>query len=213
MQPKIAFFLSHFKRPEYLEYALKSLEQYTEKDNIHFYIVEDDNPNTGLRNRIIDFFEAIKDKDYDILIKGDADCIFPPNYIHDMARKLIETGADILSPNVTPSNAAFTQGTDDVNKKGYRPTEVIGGLWCMKASLIKDMFFERVGTIGLTGAVTILKQIAIEKDPVMGWLTDITVDDVGHWAGKHPLHIKTKDHEFYSKTVGRQIGWTVERET
>lgn len=200
--------MSTYKRNEYLELCVKSIQESQEYHNVDFYMVEDDNPNTGLRNRIIDFFEEIKDKDYDILMKMDSDCIVPKNYVDNMVIALSHSDADILSPNVMPSNAAFTYGREDVDKKGYRPAEIVGGLWVMKASLIKDMYFERHPTQGLTGAISILKQIVTEKEPKIGWIPDIIVEDIGHWSGKHQLHIKSKDHELYSKEVGRQIAWS-----
>jgi hypothetical protein len=206
-QPKIAFFMSFYKRPEYTELCMKSIKDSQEYVNTDFYIVEDDNPNVGLRNRIIDFFEVIKDKGYDILIKMDSDCMVPRNYVNDMVKVLTSTDADILSPNVIPSNAAFTYGREDLENKGYRPAEIVGGLWCMKADLIKDMYFERHPTTGLMGAISILKQICVEKEPKIGWVADVTVEDVGHWSGKHQLHIKSKEHETYSKEAGRQIAW------
>lgn len=206
--PKIAFFLSFYKRPEYIDLCLKSIEESQEYENVHFYIVNDNNPNLGLRQRIINFFDEVKGQGYDFLIKMDADCLVPKNYVNDMVSKMLSTQADILSPNVVPSNAAFTHGKDDIDNKGYRPSEIVGGLWCLKASLIEGMYFESHPTNGLTGAISILKQICVEKDPKIGWLPDVIVEDVGHWMGKHPLHIKSKAHEMYSKEVGRQISWS-----
>lgn len=208
LSPKVAFFMSYYKRPEYVVMTLKSLEESQQYENVHFYIVEDNNPNLGLRQRIINFFDEVRGKGYDYLIKMDGDCIVPKNYINDMVSKMKSTDADMLSPNVVPSNAAMNFGKDDLDGKGYRPSEIIGGLWCMKASLIEDMYFESHPTNGLTGAISILKQICVEKEPRIGWLPDIVVEDVGHWGGKHQLHIKSKDHELYSKEVGRQIAWT-----
>lgn len=207
-KPKVAFFMSHYKRPEYVAMTLKSLEESQEYDNVHFYIVEDENPNLGLRQRIINFFDEVRGKGYDYLIKMDGDCIVPKNYINDMVAKMQSTDADMLSPNVMPSNAAMNFGKDDLDGKGYRPSEIIGGLWCMKASLIEDMYFESHPTNGLVGAISVLKQICVEKEPRIGWVTEIVVEDVGHWGGKHPLHLKTKEHELYSKEVGRAIAWT-----
>lgn len=207
-KPKVAFFMSHYKRPEYVAMTLKSLEESQEYDNVHFYIVEDENPNLGLRQRIINFFDEVRGQGYDYLIKMDGDCIVPKNYINDMVAKMQSTDADMLSPNVVPSNAAMNFGKDDLDGKGYRPSEIIGGLWCMKASLIEDMYFESHPTNGLTGAISVLKQICVEKEPKIGWVTEIVVEDVGHWGGKHLLHIKSKEHEMYSKEVGRQVAWS-----
>lgn len=207
-KPKVAFFISHYKRPEYVAMTLKSLEESQEYENVHFYIVEDDNPNLGLRQRIINFFDEVRGQGYDYLIKMDGDCLVPNNYINDMVAKMQSTDADMLSPNVMPSNAAMNFGKDDLDNKGYRPSDIIGGLWCMKASLIEDMYFESHPTNGLTGAISLLKQICVEKEPKIGWVTEIVVEDVGHWSGRHEKHIKTKDHEMYSKEVGRQVAWS-----
>lgn len=206
-KPKVAFFLSYYKRPEYLSMTLDSLKN-QDYENIDFYIVEDNNPNTGLRNRIIDFFESIEGKEYDFLMKGDADCVFPVDYVSKIIEAFNNTDADILSANVKPSDAAFTYGKEDKEKKGYRPSEIVGGLWNFRPSLIKDMFFERHELTGLTGAVSLLRQIVTEKEPKIGWLPDITVQDVGHWSGQHKDHIRSKEHFEYSKEVGRAVAWS-----
>lgn len=204
---KIAVFLSHYQRPEYTQMCLDALYSAQEYHNTEIIIVEDDNPNLGLRERVIDFFDYVKNRDFDVLAKMDNDCLVPKNWLNDMVERLYNTDADILSPNVEPSNAAYTYGREDIDKKGYRPAEIVGGLWVMGASLIKDMYFERVGTEGLTGAISILKQIVTEKEPKVGWVPEVIVQDVGHWSGKHKLHLKNKEHEQYSKIVGRQIAW------
>lgn len=171
--------------------------------------------NVGLRNVIIEFFEKIQHAEtmnwyggkFDIIAKMDTDCIVPKNWINDMVKVMQTTDADILSPNVMPSNAAFVYGREDIDKKGYRPAEIVGGLWFMKRELIEDIYFEKHPTNGLTGAISILKQICVEKDPKIGWVADVVVEDVGYWRGSHPKHIKSKEHERYSKEVGRQISW------
>lgn len=206
--PKVAFFMSWYKRPEYLEKCIKSINESQEYQDVDFYIVEDDNPNTGLRNRIIDFFESIKGKGYDIIMKMDSDCTVPKNYVNDMVKGLMTTDADILSPNVFPSNAAFNHGKEDKEKKGYRPSEIVGGLWVMRYSLIEDMYFERHELNGLTGAIPLLRQIITEKEPKVGWMANVVVQDIGHWSGMHPEHLKSKDHEIYSKEVGRAVAWS-----
>ncbi len=189
--------------------CLDALYAAQEYPNTEIIVVEDENPNKGLRERIIDFFDYVKAGDFDIIAKMDNDCLVPNNWLNKMVERLYNTDADILSPNVEPSNAAFTYGREDTAGKGYRPAEIVGGLWVMKAELIKDMYFERVGTEGLTGAISIIKQIYTEKDPNVGWIPDVIVEDMGHWSGKHGLHIKSKEHETYSKEVGRQIAWRV----
>lgn len=203
---RIAVFLPHYKRAEYTKKAVDALYSAQEYKNTDFYIVEDE-PNKGLRERIIDFFDEVRTKDYDIIAKMDNDCCVPKNWLNDLLDVFENSDADILSPNVFPSNAAFQYGRDDTEKKGYRPAEIVGGLWIMKAELIKDMFFERVGTEGLTGAISILKQIVTEKEPKIGWVPDVVVQDIGHWSGSHPEHIKSVEHEMYSKEVGRAVAW------
>ncbi len=207
-KPKVAFFMSWYRRPEYTERCIQSINESQEYPNVDFYIVEDNEPNTGLRNRIIDFFDSVRDKEYEVIMKMDNDCIVPKNYVDDMVNALLTTDADILSPNVMPSNAAFTYGREDKEKKGYRPAEIVGGLWCMRYSLVKDMYFERHELHGLAGAVPLLRQIVTEKEPKVGWLPDVVVEDVGHWSGMHESCIKNKDHYDYSKEVGRAVAWS-----
>lgn len=205
---KIAVFLSHYKRPEYTKKCIDAINEAQEYPNVDFYVVEDDNPNTGLRNRIIDFFDSIKNMEYDFIAKMDNDCLVPKNWINDMLAVFEKSDADILSPNVMPSNAAFTYGKADNQQKGYRPSEIVGGLWFMKYSIIKDIYFERHELNGLTGAVPLLRQIVTEKEPKIGWVPEVVVQDIGHWSGIHPEHIKSKEHEIYSKEVGRAVAWS-----
>lgn len=206
---KIAVFLSHYQRPEYTEKCIQAMNEAQEYPNVDFYIVEDDNPNTGLRNRILDFFDSIRDKDYDIIAKMDNDCLVPKNWLNDILDVFEKSDADILSPNVFPSNAAFNYGREDKEGKGYRPAEIVGGLWAMRYSLVKDMYFERHELNGLTGAVPLLNQIVTEKEPKVGWIADVVVEDIGHWSGTHPLHVKSREHYDYSKEVGRSVAWSV----
>lgn len=201
--------MSWYKRPEYTKRCIDAINAAQTYENVDFYIVEDDNPNTGLRNRIIDFFDSIRGKDYDFISKLDNDCIFPTNWLNDILHVFSTTDADILSPNVMPSNAAFTYGKADKDNKGYRPSEIVGGLWTMKYSLIKDMYFERHEPNGIIGAVPLLRQIITEKEPKIGWVPDVIVQDMGHWSGQHELCIKSKDHFEYSKEVGRAVAWSV----
>lgn len=205
--PKVAIFLSSYKRYEYTEKSIKSLQEAQEYPNTDFYIIEDDNPNTGLRNRIIDFFDSIQGKDYDIIAKMDNDCCVPKNWLKYILKVFQETDVDILSPNVFPSNAAFIYGKK-VEGLPYMPAEIVGGLWVMKYSLIKDIYFERHETNGLIGAIPILRQIVDQKEPKIGWVPNVVVQDIGHWGGEHPEHIKSKEHEDYSMEVGRQVAWT-----
>ncbi len=206
--PKVAIFMSYYQRPEYTEKCIQAINESQTYENVDFYIVEDANPNTGLRNRILDFFDSIKDKDYDIICKMDNDCLVPKNWLNDILEVFSKSDADILSPNVMPSNAAYMYGKPDKDNKGYMPAEIVGGLWCMKYSLIKDMVFERHELNGLTGAIPLLRQIVTEKEPNIGWVPNVVVEDMGHWSGQHELCIKSKEHFEYSKEVGRAVAWS-----
>lgn len=161
----------------------------------------------GLRNRCIDFFNYVRARDFDYIAKMDNDCVVPENWLSGLLNTFANSDADILSPNVQPSNASFQYGKNDIMNLGYRPAEIVGGLWFMKASLIKDLQFEMHDTFGLTGATTLLRQIVTENEPKIGWVTDVVVEDIGHWTGRHPDHIKSEAHEDYSKEVGRSIAW------
>jgi hypothetical protein len=77
----------------------------------------------------------------------------------------------------------------------------------MKSSLISGIDFESTKTVGIKGAWQLLNQILLEKEPRVAWLPNITVQDIGHWSGAHPLAIKNKDYEEYSAMVGRRIAW------
>ncbi len=206
---KIAVFMSHYKRPEYTKIALDNLENAQEYKNTDFYIVDDNNPNYGLRDRIIDFFDNVRGKGYDLLCKVDNDCVVPKNWLNKVVDVFSKTDADILSPNVMPSNAAFTYGQDDTEGKGYRPSEIVGGLWCMKSECIDGLEFTKYGTNGLVGAISILKQIVTEKDLNIGWIPDLIVEDVGHWSGIHKDHIKSREHFEYSLEVSREVAWGI----
>lgn len=185
---------------------MKALQDSQSYENVDFFVINDEEPNIGLRNRIIDFFNEVRGK-YDILAKMDNDCVVPKNWLNDILQVFKDTDVDILSPNVMPSNAAFTYGKR-VEGLPYMPSEIVGGLWVMKASLIKDMYFEEHPTNGLIGAISILKQICTENEVKIGWVPNVVVEDIGHWSGEHPEHIKSMEHEFYSKEVGREIAWS-----
>jgi len=137
----------------------------------------------------------------------DNDCIVPTNWLNKLLDTLERTSLDIVSPNVYPSNAAYKYGEEDKKGLGYRPTHTVGGLWLMRKSLIEDVFFEPYDIVGIKGAYNLLYQIIIEKEPAMGWVTDLVVHDVGHWSGRHPMHIKTTEHEQYYQEVGRNVAW------
>jgi len=164
--------------------------------------------NIGLRAIITSFlFDPCSLGDYDIIAKIDNDCVVPVNYLTAMLQKFAATEADILSPNVLPSNAAYKYGQDDVDNLGYRPSKIVGGLWMMKREMIEGVSFMRHDVLGIIGASNILYQIVIEKDPKIGWAHDVVVQDIGHWSGLHPDNIKTPEHLMYYREVGRQVAW------
>lgn len=222
---KIAVLVPAYKRPEYTEKCIESIRQAQGYENTVFMLVDDgskdgtdailmssgleasvqvnDEP-VGLRNVVIDFLYQFRD--CDILGKIDNDCKVPANWLNDIIDVFSRTDADILSPNVRPSDAAMKYGKPD-DGRGYRPAEIVGGLWFLKGELIRDMYFERHPTSGLTGSIPILRQIVSENDPNIGWIENVVVEDMGHWSGKHPEHIKSLEHELYSKEVGRAIAW------
>lgn len=223
---KIAVIVPCYKRPEYTAKAIKALEDSMTYSNTDFYLVDDGSQdgtddillnsklpnkvvtiqeNIGLRNTIIDFFSAVKGKGYDFLVKMDNDCVVPNNWLNDLIGVFQFSDADILSPNVEPSNAAFKNGRD--SDKPYRPSNIVGGLWAMKAHLPSGVFFDRFDVSGIKGAFHILNQIIVEKEPVVGWVPTVTVQDIGHWSGLHPEHIKSEDHARYSAEVGRTTAW------
>lgn len=223
---RVAVLVPCHKRPEYTKMCIDALERSRGTANADFYLVDDgslDGTDTilnmamltstvivneqpqGLRNVIIDFFELVRGKGYEYYAKMDNDCVVPVNWLETLIEDLEANGLDIISPNVMPSNAAYTYGKDGDR---VRPSEIVGGLWCMKASLVDGIDFERFRPNGIAGAFNILKQIIYEKEAKVGWDTAVTVQDVGHWSGAHPLHIKSEDHQVYSANIGRPISWT-----
>lgn len=199
---RIAVLVPCYGRPEYTELCIKALKASPDYASADFFYKDGAN---GLRNTIIDFFDEVRDK-YDYIAKMDNDCVVPKNWLDDLVYALETERYDIVSPNVEPSNAAFSVGKDSDGL--VRPADHVGGLWCMKVSLIRDMSFERFSPNGITGAFNIIKQIVAENDAKVGWVPGVTVQDIGHWSGLHPLHIKSKEHEEYSVSIGRNISWS-----
>lgn len=166
------------------------------------------NGKKGLRSAILDFFEYAIKRNYTHIAKVDNDCLVPHNWLKDMMDVFNNTDIDILSPNVKPSNAAYKHGEDTEEFLGYRKAQTVGGLWMMRTELIRDMQFEKHKNLrGLIGAIPLLRQIVNENDPKIGWTTKVTFEDLGHWSGKHPEHIKSNEHKEYSQEVGRQVAW------
>ncbi|MBX4189765.1 glycosyltransferase family 2 protein [Candidatus Parcubacteria bacterium] len=190
-----------YKRLEYARLCIEAIKKSKDYESAEFYFLDG---SSGLRNTIIDFFEEVRGK-YEYLAKMDSDCLVPDNWLKDLTHILDTTDYDIISPNVFPSNAAFLYGREGAI---VRPSESVGGLWCMRASLIKDMNFERYSPNGISGAFNLLTQIIKENEAKCGWIPSVTIQDIGHWSGAHPLHIKSKEHEEYSAEVRRDVSWS-----
>jgi len=228
LKRKCAVLVPCYRRPEYTRKCLESLTEAQGYAGVHFYMVDDgsnddtaqllydctlpktvvvNHYNLGLRNVTISFFDYVRRNNFDYIAKVDNDCMVPKNWLNDLIKTFESSDVEVLSLNVEPSNAAFHYGTDDVDGKGYRPAEIVGGLWMMRSGIINDMDFERHNVNGLIGVLSILKQIVVEKEPRVGWQPKVVFQDIGHWSGRHPDHIKSVEHELYSKEVGRQIAW------
>lgn len=199
---KIAVLFPKYGRPEYTEISRKALQQ-------PGYKVFEHKGEKGLREAIMDFFNIVKGK-YDIIAKIDNDCVVPQGWMDTITEIFQTTDVDILSPNVVPSNAALTYGDNTENELGYRRGKIVGGLWCMKVKMLEDIVFSHYEVGGIKGAFNILKQIVLDKQPNIGWTTKVTIQDIGHWSGSHPEHIKSKEHEQYSLEIGRKIAWTAQ---
>jgi glycosyltransferase involved in cell wall biosynthesis len=227
MKYKVAVFIPAYRRPEYTRFCLESIKKAQGYDNCVFYFVNDGGndgifeeyareqdvvvnhtENIGLRNTIIEFFEWVKDKDFDFLSKVDNDCVVPEYWLDDLVRILVDADAEIISPNVSETNAAIKYGHLKHKIAGFIPSKIVGGVWTMKKSLIEDMSFERIGINGIRGAFNIINQIIVDKAPKVGWTTEVTFEDVGYWAGTHPLHIKSVEHAVYSAEIGRPVSWS-----
>jgi len=225
---KIAIALPAYKRPEYTTKCIKALEEAQAYKNTYFYMVDDGSgdstkdillgsklpnknilikeTNDGLRNTLIDFIRWVIENDFDMMGVMGNDCAVPKDWLKSMLRVFEISDVGILSPNVYPSNAAYTFGVTDDNLP-YRPSKMVGGLWFMSTALVKGIRFERHTVRGIKGAFNILKQIIIENDPKVGWLGDVVVQDIGHWSGEHPDHIRTQEHADYYQEVGRGVAW------
>lgn len=228
---KVAVFIPAYKRPEYTEKCLESVFKAQSYDDMIFYFLDDGgnkdifqkykrshdmllsrtNPK-GLRTGIIQFFHWVKDTKIPYISKIDNDCVVPKNWLNDIIKIMDTTDVDILSPNVSESDAAFKYGKDDTYELGYRPSKFVGGLWTMRKRLIHDIHFEEADTTGIKGAFALLHQIIIlnEPRPNIGWTDEVTFQDIGHWKGTHEDHIKSEEHYQYSIEVGRPINWNVE---
>jgi glycosyltransferase involved in cell wall biosynthesis len=225
MSFKVECLVPCYQRPEYTSMCIKALEDAQEYSDTLFHLWDDgskdgtdkilnnsklnkrvvvNKENLGLRNVLINFLELTQSTTEFICVVGN-DCLMPKNWMNDILYVFKNSDADILSPNVLPSNAAFKHGRDE--GKLYRPSEIVGGLWFMKRKLIEGMDFTQYKTFGIKGAFEVLNQIILDKDPIVGWVPNVTVEDVGHWSGQHELHIKNEAHREYSANIGRRVSW------
>lgn len=216
-----------YLRPEYTFQCIKELEEAQEYKNTLFHLWDDgsndgtdeilnasslnkrvviNETNHGLRNILINFIEMASAEF--ICVVGN-DCLMPKNWMTDIL-SVFERNPDvgILSPDVFPSHAAQRLGEPDKDGKGYMKSSHVGGLWFMRRSLTEGMSFERYGTsLGIRGAFEILNQIILEKEPIIGWVPNVVVQDIGHWSGNHPLCIKSEEHKQYYAQIGRRVSW------
>lgn len=226
-----AVLIPAYRRPEYTDECLKSVYDAQEYKDTVIYLVDEGgnkeimkkykrnedvlvlrNYPSGLRNTIIEFWDWARKNNIDVISKIDNDCLVPKNWLTDLTKILQDTCVDILSPNVSETQAAFKYGKDDTYNFGFRPSNLVGGLWTMRRHLTDGLYFEPTDTTGIRGAFPLLHQIIKlrEPQPMIGWTDKVTFQDIGHWGGTHPKHIKSAEHEAYSQEVGRPIGWTVE---
>lgn len=216
-----------YRRPEYTDMCLRALEGAQNYEDTIFHLYDDGSndgtdvllkearlpkevhvskDNNGLRHVLLDFIcERSAGAEF-ITVVGN-DCLMPKKWLKDILATFERTDVDILSPNVEPSNAAYRWGQEDTKGLGYRPAQTVGGLWTMRRALTDGVYFERVGMRGILGAFQVLRQIIVEKNPKVGWTTDVTVQDVGHWSGQHDKHIKSPEHKVYSAEIGRPVAW------
>ena len=231
---KTAILVPCYKRIEYTKKCIKALEEAQEYHNVTFMLVDDASHdgtiqllrdcklpkytvlhrlNVGLRATIIEFFDWVKKVENSPVLKFDMiallgnDVLMPKNWLNDMLKIFEKSPAQILSPNYLPSNPAFTRGAEDKEGYGYRPERKIVGIWVMYAHLISDIEFEQHSLHGIWGSINLIQQIKMEKDPVIGWVPSVMGQDLGHWSGNHPEHIKSEEHKEYYEEVGRGIKW------
>ena len=228
--PKVSVLIPCYKRHEYTKKCLDKLRENTKLEDVEFFLVDDGSddekktsdllrifaarvPNThvivndenmGLRDVIIDFFERAEGE---YLCKIDNDCLVPKGWLKGLLKVHEETDVEILSPNVEPSNAGLRNG---VLEGGYLRVDSpgkMGGLWIMRRDLIENCYFEKTGNGGIGLAHAIIELIYTQTDCNAGWTDKVTLQDIGHWSGIHPDHIKSEDHYIYSAEVGRGVAW------
>jgi GT2 family glycosyltransferase len=225
---KTAVLVPCYKRPEYTRLCINSIEMAQGYTDTVFYLIDDGSQdgtfeilseaylpkvvikleeNIGLRNCIIEFFKDVLEKDFTHIAKIDNDCTVPRYWLADLAKILEDAKADIISPNVSETNAAHKYGVLNIREEDFIPSKIVGGLWFMKKEMIKDIYFESFSSTGIRAAFNIITQIVAHKNPKIGWTDKVTYQDIGFWSGSHPKHIKSEDHANYSREIGRRIAW------
>jgi len=225
---RTAILVPCYRRPEYTAKCLKALEGAQAYPQATFLLVDDGSGdgtdqlllgaslpkevivrdgNLGLRATLIEFIAWALEHSVDLLGVIGNDCLMPAGWLDQLESAFETTDADILSPNVLPSNAAYIYGAEDVRHRGYRPARIVGGLWFMRRAVAEAVTFEPAALRGISGAMNVLHRIILEKEPKVGWLPEIAVQDLGHWSGEHPDHIKSEAHRAYASEVGRRIAW------
>lgn len=218
-----------YKRPEYTHQCILALQDSQGYENVLFHLWDDgskdgtkeileasilnkrvvvNEENMGLRNILINFIELSNSDTEYICVVGN-DCLMPPNWMAMMLAVFEKNPeVDILSPDVFPSHAAHRLGKPDVEERGYMPSKYVGGLWFMKRALVDGVSYERYKNVsGIHGAFEILNQIILEKEPRIGWVPTVIVQDIGHWSGTHPNCIHSEAHRDYYAEIRRKISW------
>jgi len=83
----------------------------------------------GLRNILIDFVGKVH-PDTKYIDKVDNDVMMPKDWLNNFIAIISRHDVNILSPNVSPSNAAEHLGEPDLDNKGFMYSHHVGGLWC-----------------------------------------------------------------------------------
>lgn len=224
---KVECLVPCYRRSEYTEMCMRALEDAQEYKDTLFHLWDDgsndetedilnaarlnkrvviNEKNMGLRNVLINFIE-LATSDY-ICVVGN-DCLMPVNWASDILAVFEKNPeVDILSPDVYPSHAALRMGEPDIEGKGYLRSSHVGGLWFMKRKLTEGMSFEKYeASLGIRGAFEVLNQIILEKEPIIGWVPSVLVQDIGHWSGNHNLAIKTDEYKQYYAEIGRKVSF------
>jgi hypothetical protein len=165
--------------------------------------------NAGLRNTLIEAFGVLmRGTSSDYIIKIDNDCLPPKEWIRSLVWLMENNDIDIIAPDVYPSHPADRYKSKDAKESdSLFPSSVIGGNWIMKRDLLKNIKMDFNEERTLTGAWQLMQRIIQESRAKTAWTKDVTLQDMGHWSGKHPNHLKSKEHFNYSVEVGRVVSW------